>query len=135
MTIELHHCHEKASREMFIPARPVQLRSTTPTHKARAESSSQTSQSNECQQTENHRGHHHEGEASGGLCKVQEGLDFGSGIACGRLLNFLHHFVSQLTPFVKEGDGQRLENSEHTEKQQAADGAEPGSGSGPDNNA
>jgi hypothetical protein len=116
---------------MFYASR-TQLRSTTPSHEARAERSSQTSQSDERYQPENHRRYHHEGEASGGSCEIQKGLDLRAGIARSRLLNLVHHFATQLRPPMENGYGQRLENGRHAEKHKAADGAEPGSGSRPD---
>src|ERR1700733_6260618 len=110
------------------------LRWITPSLKRRAESTAKTSQGDKCRQPEDHGSHHDEGEPFGRFCKIQERLNLRSGVAGGRLLDLLHHFASQLCTPVKHGDSQRLENGRHAEKQEAADGPEPGPSCGPDHN-
>jgi hypothetical protein len=108
------------------------LRTIVPSQKKRAESSAAAAQDNESHEAKDQRGYHHNCETIGGFYKVQEGLDLGTGIARGRLLDLVKHFASYFCTFMKDRQGQSLQNGRHSEKQDAAEGSKPGSGSAPD---
>ena len=66
--------------------------------------------------------HHHDCEAIRGFYKVQEGLDLGTGIARGCLLDLVEHLASYFRTLVKQSHGQQFQNGGHREKQDATDG-------------
>lgn len=94
---------------------------------SRAGGSSQTAEYNEGNQGENYGTYHYECKPFRGSHEIEEGLHLRSGVAGGGLLNFFQHFGAELSLFVKQKNGQRLEDRGHAKKQQAAESADFGS--------
>ena len=82
------------------------LRAIMPSQESGAQCSSAGAENNEGQKPENHGSHHHDCEAIRGFYKVQEGLDLGTGIARGCLLDFVEHLASYFRTLVKQSHGQ-----------------------------
>jgi hypothetical protein len=111
------------------------LRAVASSEKRRTERSAADGQNNEGYATRDQRSHHHNGEPIGGFYKIQKGLDAWTRMPHGELLELVELFASHFCAVVQDGDGQRLENRQRSEKKQAAKGTQPRPRSASDRNS